>query len=175
MITEVEVALRESSIPEKKLHGCLILLQLSYMEAFLRRLPTDFQHRLLLLTCQHEGDHAAQESWMKVFCVWAVLTPLCYPSVWHPASSLEETVFSWEKGLPVSAQEKHLSLRFVFMAEETSLSAWLLAQINVFILVMFYKPSSQPCTCLFYLVGKHWGQGHLHSADTLCTITDSEF
>lgn len=105
------------------------------------------------------------------FCVWAMLTPVCYPT-----SGLEETVSSWEKALPGSAQEKHLSLHFPFMAEATSpLNPWLLARMNVFVLLMFYRPSSWPCTCLFYWVGKHWDQGHLHSADTLCTIIDSQF
>lgn len=61
------------------------------------------------------------------FCVWAMLTPVCYPSVQQPTSGLEETIFSWEKGLPVSAQEKYLSLHCLFMAEETSLKPWLLA------------------------------------------------
>lgn len=170
-ITEVEVTLRESSIPEKNctestpfpsavVHGCISQETPPWFPAQVTTVNT--------LTWRWPCSSGVLD---EGFCVWAMLTPVCYPT-----SGLEETVSSWEKALPVSAQEKHLSLHFPFMAEATSpLNPWLLAQMNVFVLLMFYKPSSRPCTCLFYWVGKHWDQGHLHSADTLCTIIDSQF
>lgn len=129
---------RESSTPEKNLqnqHGYFIFLLL-YMKVILRALPTGLQCRLFLLTYWHEADHAAQESW-KV-CIGAMLTPVCYPSVQHPTSCLEETIFFWEKSLPVSVWGKSLSLCFLFYYRaDKSLQPWLLAQMNVFILPMF--------------------------------------
>lgn len=88
------------------------------------------------------------------------------------SAGLGETVISWKRDLPVSAQEIFCPyISFIWLRGH--LSIYDSAQINVFILLMFHKASSQLCTCFLYLVGKHWK--HLDSADRFGTITVSLF
>lgn len=99
-ITEVEVALRESSIREK---NCAEIAALFHFPSAVvhggisQKAPHRFPAHVTTVNIPTWRWPCSSGVLDEGFRVWAVLTPVCYPGVQHPTSGLEETICSWEK------------------------------------------------------------------------------
>lgn len=112
-------------------------------------LPIDFQHRYY---CTHWHEVTMQfrrPGWRFLYLSHADTHVLPQRS-----AGLEETAFSWKKESACFCPRKFFCPYISFIWLRRHLSACGCAQISVFILLMFHKPSSQPCICFFLFSGE---------------------